>query len=175
MEPNNQNQTTQDSTQAMPQALQQDQQPVQPSTPTKKKIPIAARILYVLGLLGLILGLFAVVMIVYTAIQATGTTRATLALLGVGNLYAEAAFLAVIVIGGFALIDRIKAGKKWALISYTTLFAFSYGVTLFSLLTASEFDRLLGATRDDITALVLMAPVGLLLAVLWLRNRDYFS
>jgi len=127
--------------------------PSQQMPAVKQKPPIAAQILYALGFIGLIFGLLFVVLIFI------GTSSLKLGLFGAG-VKVVAAVYAVLIIGMFYIINAIRGGKKWALITYSVLLALS----VVNVLKSSGSKNSLALD---------LIPVVLVL-VLWTKNQDYF-
>ena len=163
-------------TQPQPHAYQQPpvQQAEHPQQPAKKpNPPIAAQILYALGFIGLILGLFQVVLAF--ANSTSSSAEPIISAFGISSLDVQiaAVFNGLLIIGGFTLINFIRAGKKWALISFTTIAALTLVSIVFDFLTRTEFERLFGNNNlaSDLLGFFILAP---LLVVLWTKNRNYF-
>lgn len=125
---------------------------------TKKSPPIAAQILYGLGFVGLILGGFGSVVLLFSSSNTGGSLGRLGVVMGI--------FLAVVSIIGFYLIHEIRHGKKWALIAYTTLIVLS--------LISVIFDLILG-DKSNGSFILTFVVVGPLLLILWTKNRNYFS
>ena len=136
--------------------------------PVKTKPPVSTRILYVLGFLGMIFGLFASVLIFFSSTQSD--IVAAFSILGFSgvDLKLTAVFLAVFVIFGFYLIHEIRAGKKWALTVYSTIAGLASASILYDLLLGN-------ASRDTGIDAVIMVIIALLLGDLWLNQRSYFK
>ena len=115
-------------TQPMPQATGKVKKP---------EPPVAAQILYALGFLGLIAGIFVVVMMFIGSSTSAFSDVAGIFGLSSLNIKMAAIIFGLIVIGLFTLIDFIRAKKKWALISYSTVVALGFVATLFDYLTRS--------------------------------------
>lgn len=138
----------------------------------KPNPPIAAQILYAFGFLGLIGGLFtALQMFVGTSSSSIGPIAALLGF-SVISLQLTSILFGLIVIGLFVLINNIRAQKKWALIAYTTLVVIGVISTIIEFLTLTEFEK---GIKNPIADLILYAPVVLLLAILWTKNKKDFS
>lgn len=140
----------------------------------KSNPPIAAQVLYALGFVGMLLGLAYCVIIFISASQQS--SRSALQLFGYSsfNIQAAVVIAALILIAGFTLLNFIRAGKKWALIAYTTVVALGLSSTLFDFVTASSLERELNGGVTMRYLIVLLFISGLL-SVLWTRNRSYFK
>lgn len=144
---------------------------LQPQATTKTKPPIAAQILYALGFLGLIGGL-----LISLIAFASSNETSSIVLFGLSSLDVKLAAIifAVIVIGSFAIINFIRGGKKWALISYTTLVVIGIVSSLINYLTMSEFEKRF-SNSNPIADLIGFTLIITILVVLWTKNREYFK
>lgn len=147
------------------QPVQQPIQTMQPQTTTPQQMsagkpPVAAQILYALGICGLIIGLLACISIFMASSQSNLAVSAKL----FGVKFTELKLLAIInaalVVGAFTLINFIRSGKLWALTTYTVL------VSLNILTSLSD----ISARR----VLIYQILVVSLLGTLWFKNRSYF-
>ncbi len=138
----------------------------------KEKPPVAAQVLYALGLIALILGIF--YSIVLFAVS-TNTTNKLNAVPGLGSLGIKTAavVLLLMVVGLFVIVNNIRSGKLWALASYTILIALGLVSNLNTFLSRSDLERALDKS-NPVTSLLSYMLVGGLLLVLWTKNRKYF-
>lgn len=151
----------------------QTEQPVATPSP-KQKPPVAAQILYALGFLGLIFGLFIALIMVIGSSTSSFSDITTMFGLSSLNTKMAALVFALVVVGLFAMINSIRAGKLWALIAYTTVITLGFASTIIDWLTRSEIEKLLhrGNPIGDFLVYIIVGP---LLVSLWTKNRRYFA
>lgn len=142
------------------------------NTYMKEKPPVAAQILYALGFIGLIFGLLGSIAI----FLGSSDTTSYGALFGISSLNNQitAILFGIIVIAGFTLINFIRGGKKWALITYTAISTIGFLATLIGYQTMSDFERA-RINASPISSFAPFAIIALLLVVLWSKNRAYFK
>jgi|GEM_PF-6666741 len=136
--------------------------------------PVAtARVLYVLGILGLIMGLFIASSLF--AGDARGTTKLLTAIPGFSILppQVEGIVFACMVVALFVLISFTRSMRRWALITYTCSIALLFVSALMLYLTRNDFDKLIGMKNPSLIVIttLIVSPV---LVLLWTRNRADF-
>jgi hypothetical protein len=147
-----------------------------PSVEPKKKAnpPIAAQILYALGLLGLIFGLLASILMIFGPTDLAGNIASAIGSYGSTNPKVEAAIFAVIVIILFVLVNALRARKRWGLIAYSAVVVLGFIGSLYEWFTRSAVDKLLNGNNPagNFLPYIIILP---LLLVLWTRNRKDFN
>lgn len=128
--------------------------------PAKKANPsIAAQILYAFGIIGLIVG-------------------GLVALLGLLNPSQFTVLLSVFTVAlavlNFVLVNKIRGGKKWALIAYSVFIALFFIYNIVRVLMMSDLAReKLGTSLY--TTFTGYALTSILIVLLWTRHRNDFS
>lgn len=121
-----------------------------------KKPPISVQILYALGIVGLIIGILGAVLKVFSSFNG-GVSPVSGILLG------------IVVIVAFILINFIRKGVLWALITYSIIFAIDTVVIITKLIQQ-------GNTKHGGLANLVSIALGItLLAVIWLKDKNYFK
>jgi hypothetical protein len=131
-------------------------------TENKVKPPIAVQILYAFGFLGLIITLFQSVVIYKSS--GNGKLPLDLKVFGIDNLKSLAIMLAVVSIFSFAIINFIRAGKKWALITHSVILLASFVV----IVTSSQL-------QNKASSLAFQGLHALLIGFIWIKNLAYFN
>ena len=127
----------------------------------KPKPPVAVQVLYGLGFAGLIFGLYYSILI-YTASRSSTLVISTkLYGVSISSLQTLAIVYAALAVGSFTLINFIRSGKKWALISYSVLLALNAATNLTEV----------SARKILIYQLLVLG----ILVILWTKDRSYFN
>ncbi len=138
----------------------------------KPNPPVSVQIIYALGFLGLIFGLLTAVLI-FVGSSSAGNSELFFGSGLSGAFQAVAVVYAAIVIAGFYVVVKLRAGRLWALITYSVL----YGLALLSVvserLSQSELERYLNGNNNlEVLITMLILP---LVIMMWTKDRAYFN
>ncbi len=134
-----------------------------------KKPPIAAQIIYAVNFVLLILGILTALSI-WGVFNSSPSVVPVLAAFGLaGSISLWPYIILFFVVGQFFLVDRMRAGRFWALCSYSTVIFLGALDFLFGL-TGPSFAGSRFGIED-----ILRVLISILLIKLIVKNRSYFN